>query len=377
MEELILKSEPITKFVCEECALSVADALEASAVERILWKFGFNPTSYDEHIPRLMDRLSAFSETLVTIGGITTENDRERIRSAGVNLFVSVEDFLERVVSFNVWLLKTDHFIGDKFRFDPNIARTRVADALAPQLVDGENVFTWQGEGGNAIGTLMRYMDECVKWMDSRLEDEKDSVPRPESELPFFAANPNRRFPFRHVEFWADSDRSELGLFVERFRRIAKFLQQAQLAFVRNGLDHHREASQFPTIDMMLACVARLREAVEAADIERFFPKLYWLRNRTENQNGWSMYEFSDYKQRRLALYGPRMVLGMPAIKFDFPCIIPPGNLLGQPNANLVFAFHETTEYKEYWTGYPRRRSIPSASTEDADMMVADDNQKV
>jgi len=359
VEELIFKSKPITEFVCRECDICVDEVLSAEPppTERLLWKLGFNPPTFADHIPRLMNRLSRFTETLVTIGTLTSEEDRERIRGVGVNLFVSVEDFLERLISFNVWLLKSDHFL-DKFRFEPAEARKGITEALGQELVDGDSIVRWKGEGGNTIGTLMRYLDESVRWMESLLEADKDVLLRLESDLPFFADNVNRRFPFRHLELWADADRSELGFYVERFRRIAKFLQQAQLACVRNGLDHHREESQFPSLDLMLGGVARLREGVEAADTQRYFPKLYWLENQSESQYGWKLYEFSDYASRRMALYGPRMVLGMPKIVFNSPWIIAPGNLLGTPNANLLFSFHQTTEYTQYWAGYPRRRKI-------------------
>jgi hypothetical protein len=42
------------------------------------------------------------------------------------------------------------------------------------------------------------------------------------------------------------------------------------------------------------------------------------------------------------------------------PFVIAPGNLLGGPNATLLFNFRERTEYDDYWRDYPRRRHIPA-----------------
>ena len=193
VEELILKSKPIADSVCAECDYCADEVLRADTppVERLLWKFGFTPLAFDAQLPRLLDRLSRFSETLVAIGEVRAEEHRERIRSAGVNLFVSVEDFLERLISFNVWFLKNDHFLRDPFRYDPDAARRRVSDALGQELSDGDNTFRWQAEGGNAIGTLMRYLAESVTWMDSRLDTDKAPLRRPDSNIPGSSTPPD------------------------------------------------------------------------------------------------------------------------------------------------------------------------------------------
>jgi hypothetical protein len=116
--ELILSSAQITGAVCEDLQFSVGyvNAADTAAVDFLLWKLGFNPMQFDDSLPRFKARLSEFNEVILVSSPINTEDARERLRAAGVNVFVSVEDFLDRLSSYNVWLLSSDHFLVSTFR---------------------------------------------------------------------------------------------------------------------------------------------------------------------------------------------------------------------------------------------------------------------
>ena len=108
----------------------------------------------------------------------------------------------------------------------------------------------------------------------------------------------------------------------------------------------------------MLASASRLQEALEQADKGRLLPKLYWLHGRTSNRFGMVEYEYRDYAGRVFTAYGPSTVSGLPRHLYDHPVVIAPGNLIGYPNANLMFRLKEKSEFSTYWEGYPRRRTI-------------------
>ena len=57
---------------------------------------------------------------------------------------------------------------------------------------------------------------------------------------------------------------------------------------------------------------------------------------------------------------GPPVVSGLPKPEFSHPVLIAPGNLLGEPIAELRFDIRERSAYSDYWANYPRRRKIPS-----------------
>jgi hypothetical protein len=182
-------------------------------------------------------------------------------------------------------------------------------------------------------------------------------------------------FPFRHTSLWADCDSSALRRYTEDFSKIVKLLAQSRLASVRNGLDHKRPESTFPSGDEMLACVARLRESFEVADLTRIYPKVFWLYSNRSYRAGTNEFEIRDYAGRTTLFFGPDLAIGVPTVQFDRPFLVCPGNLLGVPNAEICFRLADWNEYTKYWDGYPRRRRIPIAdqresSEEELDLMI-------
>jgi hypothetical protein len=180
-----------------------------------------------------------------------------------------------------------------------------------------------------------------------------------EKDLPHFAADEVVPFPFRHTELWADSDPLELARYSDLFGQVAKLIEESQLANVRNGLDHFREADRFPSSDNLLACIARLRQALEMCDVNRYLPKVYWSFARRGNRFGSTEYEFRDHADRKAIIYGPPLVSGLEPVAYSDACLLAPGNLLGIPNASLIFKLRERSEFSTFWQNYPRRRRIP------------------
>ncbi|MGZ8158831.1 MAG: hypothetical protein ACXWT1_17385 [Methylobacter sp.] len=362
IRELVLSSSTVTKIICKEVKLSLSHVATSDdiSVERMLWKLGFNPEEYDDLLTRIKSRLNDFNEKLLLVSPIETEDDREIIRSVGVNLFVSLEEFLDRLISFNVWLLSDDHFVSNRFHYDIDTARQSVVAALGSSLESNEVVATWSLNGDNSLGTLLRFLAHAASWIESLEDKERDKTKRSEDELPHFYDDKLRPFPFRHTQFWADADLTELVKYKDGFLSISRLIQQADLASIRNGIDHHRDEHNFPDADKMLACVVRLQQAVENSDISRYFPKPYWLTVRKGDRYGFIEYTYTDYASRELKVFGPSIAAGLPKKVYKYPVVIAPGNLLGYPNSQLMFRIRERSEYSKYWDGYPRRRKIES-----------------
>jgi len=361
IRELVLCSAGITNAICEDrhIALKYARGTDSLAVDRVLWKLGFNPMQFDDSIPRFKARLSEFNETVLASTPIDTEDAREHVRAAGVNVFVSLEDFVDRLVSYNVWLLSSDHFLATKFSYSSSEARRSVAHTLGKSLPSGESAVCWNIEGENALGTLLRYMRGAADWIHTLRAKDRNTLRREDRDIPHFAEDEDRKFPFGHTALWADSEPGELQRYADLFGRIIKLIEESEPASIRNGLDHFREPDRFPSADKLLACVARLGQALELADLHRFLPKVFWLFGRKGNRFGSVEYEFRDYAERRVLAYGPSLVSGLRAIKYKTASLLAPGNLLGVPNSLLVFQLQEPSEYSSYWHNYPRRRRIP------------------
>jgi hypothetical protein len=371
IRELILTSQSLTEFVCEELDICIDQTLtdKGYAINRMLWKLGFDPPEYDDFAERFRSRLSHFNETVLTVSPVQFEDDRERIRASGVNLFVSVEDFLDQLLVYNIWLLASDHFLETGFEFDLSQARRKVSEVLGADLSSGDTSVSWNPEGENTIGVLLAYLSESLRWMEALGEEDREALIRPSEDIPHYATDPHRPFPFRYTAFWADADWNELQKYMRSYRTVVKLVEQANLALVRNGLDHKREDTRFPESDTMLACVARIREAFDLADTSRLIPKTFWPHRMSMNRFGSIEYEFRDYMNRPLMLFGPPTVSGLRSVDIRKPYLIAPGNLLGKTNSQVLFIPTETNDYTRYWKEYPRRRHIPPLSDEEDNVL--------
>ncbi|TFB37235.1 hypothetical protein [Pseudomonas sp. F01002] len=358
VKELVLSSAALTKRICTEVKLALSHVTSSDdiSVEKMLWKLGFNPSGYSDTLKRLKSRLSDFNEKLLSIPSIDTENDREAIRSVGVNLFVSLEEFLDSFISYNVWLLHNDHFAANRFHYDIDVARRSVSHALGFKQEGDEVVVSWSPKGNNALGTLLQYLNKTAVWIESLEDENRDFLKKPDSDLPHYNDDKLRPFPFRHTQLWADTDLTELIKHKEGFLSISRLIHQAGLASIRNGIDHHRDEYNFPDADRMIACAARLSQALESADINRYFPKQFWLTSKKENRYGVVEYAYTDYANRELITFGPHFASGLPGQMYNHPVVIAPGNLLGYPNSQLMFWLQERSEYSVFWEDYPKRR---------------------
>lgn len=327
---------------------------------RLLWKLGFSLPRYTGRISLLRRRLEDFNQCLLGLGSAAdSEEDREKIRRSGVNLFVSLEDFLERLVSYNLWLCASDHFVDTKFRYDRHDAVRKVPQVLGETVCSGDATFSWNSNGDNTIGTTQAYLWKLLDWLLGRQSADAGAVQRSEGDFPHYAFDPDQVFSFAHIEAWADFHRAEFEAYIRELSEIADQIAKSELARIRNGLDHTRSAERFPSVESMLAMVSRLRKAVEIADVQRLIPKLYWLEHRNLDRYGSGTLVLKDYAERSYSLSMPIVVISMPRISFYAPVIISPGTFLADGAVPLVLSIQGSGEYAKYWAGYPRRRQIP------------------
>jgi len=196
---------------------------EGALVERILWKFGFDLPRYHSY-QRIKQHLNEFRSTLLVIGDINTDEQREAVRKAGVNLFVYVEAFLEETICYPIWLLSCDHFLDTHLTYDTRYARRRVGQVLGSASSVSGITFQWAEDGGNALGTLLRYLQLACEWMKGLSVLDQSKLVRPEPDLPHYADLTDALFPFRHRELWADCNPSELARFIGEYESIVRLI---------------------------------------------------------------------------------------------------------------------------------------------------------
>ncbi|MBC6608905.1 hypothetical protein H8B13_18940 [Hymenobacter sp. BT188] len=381
VQTLILPSRVVLNYLSEKFIMHlIASESDTDLTNRLLWKVGFDVTRYEADYISFINRLQSFNDTLLSINEIKSEADREAIRSAGVNLFVSLEHILEEFISYNVWMLSSDHFLNTHFNFNNKDAVKSVSDIIGSSKDSGSFTAHWDDKGGNTLGTLLVYLSATSNWIESLITKSKEDIKRAPEDLPHYTSDDERIFAFAHTELWADATQSELKRLYEHFDKAVKLFLTSALAEIRNGLDHKRTDLTFPDMNAMLACCARLKDAFNIIDAFRFLPKTYWLNSKQVDVYGRIQSEAFDYQKKAIRLFGPSEMSGLPSIKFGKPALVPFGNLLGIPNSEIVFGIQEVSPYSEYWNGYPRRRFIPAKEaegvTEEVEVVESIDNEE-
>jgi len=361
VDDLVMPSKAITASVCDYLYLRIVPTDDHIEVRRrLLWKLGFTLARYEEEYQLLRNRIAEFREVVLQTPPQPSENEHARVRSVGVNLFISVEQFLEDLLCFNVWLLSSDHFTGTNFVFTRQDAALLVPRVLGPEVQSGDQTFTWSSDGANSLGALIAYLNAFRRWLKSRSKSDASAIRRDQKDYPHYATDTVWTFPFRHLELWADVSPEVMVEYVSLIDKLCTQVAQAELPGIRNGIDHKREEDNFPESDRMLACASRLLEVLDIADSRLLIPKLFWAVKAERDAHGNTCERLADYRNVTFSLWDPSAVVGIPTMYFGAPYVIAPLDFLNQPNSTLVFRVSPRTEYREYWKNYPRRRYIPA-----------------
>ena len=203
-------------------------------------------------------RLQEFRATVIKMPTHPSEEDYAAVRSAGVNVFVSVEELLEDIITFNTWVLFSDHFLDTQFGFKREEALKSVTQALGASIKEADKEFTWDESGANTLGTQLVYLTTLRDWLGNLITADRSDLERPPGDYPHYHNDPFADFPFKHSQLWADAAPETLAEYSGLINMVHQQATQADLANIRNGLDHKRDNKQFPAADRMLACISRL-----------------------------------------------------------------------------------------------------------------------
>lgn len=368
VKELVLSSAEVARYIATSIGCPLDQANDSSFIDRVLWKLGFDIPRYSEPLQLLRQRLEFFNQELLSVGTLQHERDRERIRSAGVNLFVSVESFLQELIRYNVWVLSCDHFVDTRFVYNTDDAMDAVADALGSTVTSGSLTVHWDSTGDNTLGTLLVYLQAALKWIKSLPVTDRSIYLRDQADLPHYHDDKFRVFPFKHKALWADSDYSALQRIADNFEAISNKLARSNLAEIRNGLDHQRDEARFPSIQHMLAFAAQFREGLDTAEVQLYYPKELWILGTEMDRYRRRTTKLLDYSGRPYVLYGPSVVHDIQkSLNPKHPVLIAPGSPLGFVNSEITFRIIRPSTYSQYWSNYPSRRTaVPQSAPKDS-----------
>ncbi|SEL11710.1 hypothetical protein SAMN05216382_1526 [Sphingomonas palmae] len=351
ISDLVLCSSEISQYIMNSLIIELYDDETNDALsDRILWKLGFDVPRYGREHSNLLRNLDLFRDVLIEQSGPLDEIAREKIRSSGVNLFVHLENFLENLISYNVWLFSNDHY-NDSF-----IYKYRLALECVPKVIGPIGDTSWNPLGGNTLGVLLSYLSASLTWMEGLLKSDPLAIKRPDEDYPHYSHADDKLFPFHYTEFWGNSDKTELARYIDAYKDATNSFLRSGLAAVRNGIDHYRAPERFPTVESMLLCEMKLRQAVFSTDVKGIYPKTWWMNNRLYDSNGRYEETLFDQSGKITKLSYPTVLKGIREITFGEAAIIPHGNLIGQSNSSIVFVVREESHASKMWDNYPARK---------------------
>lgn len=345
-------------------ALPTSPAEEEGLIERILWKLGFDVGLYPPYQRLFWERQAKLLETATT-HTIYGERDRELIRSAGVNFFVSAEEVLDHSLSFTTWALLSDHYGVTKFKCNFDEARRFMASRLSGLRSGSGDPLVFDADGKNTLYPLVQGFGLLAELCTKTIETGNDELRRPEEELPgYYGKTEIEAFPFLHKALVLDLQQQDCDRIIALLTRITAVLEKFQVCNIRNRLEHKRP--DFPNqAEIERACHA-LAEIVGEMEEAGVCPLVYLYAGRKIDQYGRGILIYKDYRGREVTLSEPSQhrVCRLPSV--SAPQIIVRCMHIGYSSELMRFSFEETSDYVDMWRDYPKRLAgVPSKEPEE------------
>jgi hypothetical protein len=321
---------------------------EEDLISKIAWKLGFKTRAY----PQTHKRFWAHLKTMRAALQGTTEaqfEGKDRIRSVGVNLFVSLEEILDYSLALAAWTLLGDHYTGPRFSFNLDSAREFTAGTLNSCSTNTNNI-KFDPQGKNTLYALTVGLELLVREAKSRLQRPADFVRS--GDMPGHNQTPVDPFPLQHTALIFDIEPSYLEAALETMVWVARELASANIMSIRNRLDHQRQ--DFPTVKEISAACNDLERVVERLETSGTLPPPAIDVGARFDEQGRGVIVYKDYADRTQSLPEPAFYSGLPTS--PGPMILMSALVFKGSSEIVRLKLRETSEFTKLWHGYPRRR---------------------
>jgi len=328
---------------------------EERFIKRLLWKLGFDVYEYPPMPGLFWRRIDRFKETARSHMG-RTENDREAIRSAAVNSFVSLEDVLDTALSFSTWMLLSDHYGGRPFCYNPDTARSYMTKVISGERLGSNDPVSFDSRGRNTLYPLTQgFAILANKCTDVLAEPEK--LLRPKSDLPGFLGRTDLvSFPLMHTALVLDVRAAESSEVIRLLKEVTATLEGSQVHATRNSIEHNRSPDDFPAQEQILACCAAMEAVVRSLETSGMYPLVSYAHKYQQDSFNRGTVEYKDYLGRiaRVLIPAKCDFCGLPSE--DVPQVVVHVLRVGDSSNPVRFAYRETSGFTELWNDYPKLR---------------------
>ena len=334
---------------------------ENRLIDKMLWKLGFDMPRFPRYSNLFWERHEKFLECSRTYRKYT-ELDREQIRSAGVNFFVSLEEILDYSLSFITWVLLSDHYIDTNFTFSFDSCRKFMASKLSGIALGAEESIIFNPNGVNTLFPLIQGF-KILSILSTEIVSKKSRFVRPKEQFPRFSGYTNIiQFPFHHTHLLLDINPNDLKIIVDVLNEVTSVLEGAQICAVRNKIQHNRKEKEFPDQqDIEKACVA-VADIVSKLETSGICPLLYLYNGQSVDQYSRMVTSYINFKNTEHKFFQPSQFssCNMPDVGSSF--VIVPWIKIGDSIERIRFRLIEESDFFDIWKNYPRRLPVSADS---------------
>ena len=332
---------------------------EEFLIDKILWKLGFDISSFPEQNYLFEDRSNKLLNLVEK--EIDSEADRENIRSVAVNYFVSLEEILEQSLSFSTWVLLSDHYSTTKFKYRFKEARKFMAETLN-EITFGSERLKYDLDGKNTLFPLVRGFSILSVLCEEKIKNERKYI-RENSKKPSFQSETNiQLFPFQHDLFLLDLSNQDIEMILVFLKKITSVLENIKTADVRNRIEHKR--GSFPkSREIKNMCVEINKLYLELVNYG-VCPTVYFYAGETIDEYDRRFVKLRNYKNDIVVIMGPSQYDTCNLPNFDKTLVVVPCMKIGDSDQLIRFEFSDDSEFFEMWKNYPRKRKLPAVPIE-------------
>lgn len=325
---------------------------EDALVNKLLWKLGFNVKTFPNVLKKYWEHLGKLNQASATMH-IYNESDKEKIRSAAVNLFVSLEEILDASLSFITWVLLSDHYGETKFKYNLIEARTFMSQQLSGKKITDNGPIIFDSNGKNTLYPLiMGYeilADYCKELLDNR-----DSYKRDKKDIPSYVENTDLFvFPFNHTKLVLDLSDEVYDFLESLLRKTKKLLDCNNVASVRNRVEHKRE--DFPENTEIKKVCEALNELGHVFEKYGIYPVVYQFNDTAIDSFGRGFNSYVNYKEEKIFISKSSQYSLAKIPNLMDTLVILRAIKLENSNEYLRFIYTETSEYTKMYKDFPKR----------------------
>ncbi len=339
-------------------------------ISDIVWKLGF-PLDLDD---RGAADLREHAELLREAASESSQYNEERqrvLRSLSPNLFVSLEETLDRALVFVSWLTVVDHWMQKpRFTFFRDEARRDIARILTAYSERRGNPVTFNGDGVNTLFPLISGFGLLASYLESEAA-QPEKYRREPSEMPqVFSESDLMEFGYQSKLPFLNCPDESRGRLIEALKTISRELSNGGISSVRNSLEHHK--GRFPSREEILTCLDAVTRVCDLLEEFGILPMLFRMKGYIKDSEGRSTYTYEDYSGRTVKIPAPSSVIVVGGPSWSQNQIIVAGLVAGGSNWVPRFTPGVRSEFTEMWQDWPRQRML-SESFIQAPGVIGDD----